>query len=119
MIAAGMSAFFIFILGATYTGRLPVIMPIVYGAMSIAAFVIYAIDKSAAKQGRWRISERTLHLLALAGGWPGALAAQRLLRHKNAKREFQVVFWITVLVNCLALAWYVTPPVVRLVELVG
>ena len=46
-----------------------------------------------------------MHLLALAGGWPGALAAQRLLRHKSSKRSFQLTFWATVVVNGGALAW--------------
>jgi uncharacterized membrane protein YsdA (DUF1294 family) len=46
-----------------------------------------------------------LHLFALAGGWPGALIAQRLLRHKTKKQSFQVVFWATVALNCGILGW--------------
>ena len=46
-----------------------------------------------------------LHLLGIIGGWPGALLAQRLLRHKNSKQSFQVVFWITVLLNCAGVFW--------------
>ena len=63
------------------------------------AFVAYAADKAAAAARRWRTPESTLHLLSLIGGWPGALLAQQLLRHKTAKREFRLVFWATVLLN--------------------
>lgn len=79
-----------------------------YLIASVIAFIVYAIDKSAAKHNRWRTKETTLHLLALVGGWPGALAAQKLLRHKTRKRSFQIVFWITVILNCCALAWALT-----------
>jgi uncharacterized membrane protein YsdA (DUF1294 family) len=73
--------------------------------MSAATFLLYAFDKWAARTGRWRVPERTLHLLALAGGWPGGFIAQRLLRHKSSKRSFQVVFVGSVIINCCALAW--------------
>jgi uncharacterized membrane protein YsdA (DUF1294 family) len=48
-------------------------------------------------------------MLALAGGWPGALVAQTLLRHKSRKQPFRSVFRATVLLNCAALAWLLTP----------
>lgn len=73
--------------------------------LSVAAFVLYRTDKSAATRGAWRISESTLQFVSLLGGWPGALLAQRVYRHKTRKQEFQVVFWAAVVVNCVALAW--------------
>ncbi len=75
-----------------------------YGLMSLLTFTVYAIDKSAARRGARRVPERSLHLLALFCGWPGALLAQQLLRHKTVKPAFRLVFWSTVLGN-LALAW--------------
>jgi uncharacterized membrane protein YsdA (DUF1294 family)/cold shock CspA family protein len=92
--------------GAAFAGRLPVEVSGFYLAASAVAFLAYAFDKSAARNGRWRTQESTLHLIGLAGGWPGALAAQRLLRHKSRKQSFQVVFWATVVLNCCALAWF-------------
>jgi uncharacterized membrane protein YsdA (DUF1294 family)/cold shock CspA family protein len=78
-----------------------------YVGLSAVALLAYAIDKSAAVAGRWRIAEQTLHLLSLAGGWPGALLAQQFLRHKTSKLSFVSVFWFTVLLNVGAFAaWH-------------
>lgn len=77
-----------------------------YIAASAAAFIAYGVDKSAAQSGRWRTPERTLHVLSLIGGWPGALIAQRVFRHKSRKQSFRTAFYVTIAVNCLAvLVW--------------
>ncbi len=86
-----------------------------YAGMSVVTFIAYAMDKSAAKRGDWRTPERTLHLLALAGGWPGALCAQQLLRHKSSKAPFRYVFWATVFVNVVGFVLLFTP-FVRLLQ---
>ncbi|RQP22295.1 DUF1294 domain-containing protein [Piscinibacter terrae] len=70
-----------------------------YAAASLLAFFAYALDKSAARHGRRRTSESSLHFLSLACGWPGALLAQQLLRHKSSKTSFVARFWATVIVN--------------------
>lgn len=98
-------AFFAALVGAVALGRLPVAVPAACLAMSVLTFAVYALDKSAAQQGRWRTREQTLHLLAFAGGWPGAMAAQRLLRHKSRKASFRAVFWFTVVANVALVAW--------------
>ena len=79
---------------------------LLYLAASAATIVVYAVDKSAAKQGRWRVSETTLHLLAIFGGWPGALVAQQIFRHKSRKPSFQAAFLLTVVLNCALLWWF-------------
>lgn len=73
-----------------------------YGALSVVALLAYALDKSAAVAGGWRASEQSLLLLGLAGGWPGGLLAQQLLRHKSKKASFRNAFWGTVVVNVTA-----------------
>ena len=80
-------------------GDTPIWLPLVYLGVSLATIVAYAMDKSAAQRGEWRTPEQTLHLLALFGGWPGALIAQQTLRHKSSKREFRSVFWVTLVLN--------------------
>ena len=77
-----------------------------YLFFSVIAFFNYARDKSAARSGQRRITERRLLIIGLAGGWPGALLAQQTLRHKTAKRSFQLQFWVSVVVNLLALGWF-------------
>lgn len=89
-------------------GRLPLGVMGVYVAASVIAFGMYGYDKFSAKVGRWRTPEKTLLTLGLIGGWPGALLAQEWIRHKSSKVSFQVVFWITVAINCAVLAWIVT-----------
>ncbi|MBE9037687.1 DUF1294 domain-containing protein [aff. Roholtiella sp. LEGE 12411] len=66
---------------------------ILYPIMSLITFRLYADDKSRAKQGRWRVPEKTLHLCELMGGWLGAFIAQQKLHHKSSKLSYQVVFW--------------------------
>ena len=81
----------------------------VYSAMSMATFIVYALDKRAAVRGGWRVAEGTLHGLSLACGWPGALLAQQLLRHKSAKQSFRRLYWLTVVINIAAFGAVFTP----------
>ena len=71
--------------------------------LNVFTFFAYWQDKCAAGKGAWRISESTLHLWSLAGGWPGAWFAQQMLRHKSSKQSFRETYWATVVLNCAAL----------------
>ncbi|WP_229800729.1 MULTISPECIES: DUF1294 domain-containing protein [Halomonadaceae] len=83
-----------------------------YAAASVVTYATYAWDKRAAIKKRQRVSEKTLHWLALLGGWPGAWCAQQQLRHKTQKTAFRRVFWVTVVLNlaCLAAVLALTQP---------
>ena len=65
---------------------------------SLIAFVAHGRDKRAARLGRRRTPERTLHLLELIGGWPGALLAMTIFRHKTRKASYFLVTALIVLV---------------------
>lgn len=108
--------FLLLVAGAVFAGRLPVVVLGLYLVASLVAFFAYAVDKSAAQRNQWRTQESTLHLFGLVGGWPGALAAQRLLRHKSAKASFQFTFWITIVLNCGALGWLLSPSGARALQ---
>ncbi|MFY0727493.1 DUF1294 domain-containing protein [Pseudomonas sp. NFX15] len=70
-----------------------------YGLVSVVTFFLYWSDKRKARAEQWRTPENVLHALELAGGWPGALLAQQVFRHKTRKVSFQLVFWIIVLLH--------------------
>lgn len=100
----GLAALFVtLIAGLALVGRLPWAIPALYVGLSLATFYIYTKDKAAAERGQWRTPEGTLLLWGLLGGWPGALIAQKLRRHKSRKQPFQLFFWLTVLLNCSVL----------------
>ena len=91
--------FFLIYLVTDILWRVPGWVAVCYLVLSVVCFVFYAIDKSAATAGRRRTPEATLLLLGCAGGWPGAILAQQLLRHKSNKAAFQSVFGASVMVN--------------------
>jgi uncharacterized membrane protein YsdA (DUF1294 family)/cold shock CspA family protein len=103
------SAFISAIVGLVLFNKLPLIILVLYIAVSALTFGLYVKDKSAAQTGKWRTSESTLHLFSLVGGWPGAAIAQSQLRHKSKKLSFKVVYWLTVIINCGILGWLLTP----------
>jgi len=103
-------AAFVFAYGsAALLWRVPLAVGLGYLALSALTFTVYAVDKAAARANRQRTPEKTLHVLALVGGWPGALIAQEWLRHKSVKPAFRMVFWITVAANIAAFLFLASP----------
>lgn len=70
-----------------------------YAVVSVVAFFLYWSDKRKARTDSWRTPENVLHAIELAGGWPGALIAQQMFRHKTRKVSYQVLFWVIVLLH--------------------
>ncbi|MGY4495946.1 DUF1294 domain-containing protein [Pseudomonas sp. TE3610] len=71
----------------------------VYVLASLVAYGLYWRDKHQARREGQRTPEKLLHAAELLGGWPGALVAQQVFRHKTRKVSYQVVFWLIVLVH--------------------
>lgn len=98
------TAFFSILAYMIVVGELSIAVLGFYLVLSVITFFLYEQDKSAARKRQWRTQESTLHLFSLLGGWPGALVAQKLFRHKHKKQAFQVIFWFTVLMNWVLIA---------------
>jgi uncharacterized membrane protein YsdA (DUF1294 family) len=73
--------------------------------INVATFAAFWQDKRAARQGLWRIPERTLLTLALLGGSPAVWLAGRIFRHKTRKTSFRVPFAIVVMMQITALLY--------------
>ena len=72
---------------------------LLYPLASLLTVFFYMHDKRQALDDGWRVPENTLHLLELFGGWPGALIAQQLFRHKTRKASFLFVLWSIILLH--------------------
>lgn len=73
---------------------------IVLLVMSAITFIIYGLDKRAAKLNVWRTPERRLLLFGFAGGALGGLLGMVFFHHKTRK----FYFW---LINLLGLTWQI------------
>jgi uncharacterized membrane protein YsdA (DUF1294 family)/cold shock CspA family protein len=110
------ATFLALVVGMVAMDKLPLMVLIAYFVASCVAYLAYVFDKAASLKGQWRTPESTLHLFSLVGGWPGAMLAQQTLRHKTQKLSFQVTYWVTVVLNCAALGWLLSPTGMRTVK---
>lgn len=74
-------------------------------AMNLIAFIAMGIDKKRAKAHAWRIPERTLFLLAAAGGSLGAWLGMYAFRHKTKHWYFVAGMPALVFVHAAILVW--------------
>lgn len=73
---------------------------------SLVAAIAYGLDKWKATRNAWRIPEFWLQTFALCGGWPGAVLAQQLFRHKTQKISFRIVLTAIILLHASLILWY-------------
>lgn len=64
------------------------IIGIYYICVNVIAFILYGLDKKYAREGRWRIPEKTLLGIALIGGAAGAWIGMQTFRHKTKHMSF-------------------------------
>ena len=69
-----------------------ILVIIVLAVMNILSFTLMAMDKKAARKGKWRVPERTLFLFTALFGGLGGVLGMHLLRHKTKHWYFRVFF---------------------------
>ena len=62
-----------------------------YICVNIIAFILYGLDKKYAREGRWRIPEKTLLGIAMIGGAAGAWIGMQTFRHKTKHMSFRML----------------------------
>lgn len=86
--------------GSLFTSR-PFIMWLLL--VNLLTLVIYGADKLSAHKAWRRVPESTLLVFGVVGGWPGAMVAQQVFRHKTQKQPFKTWFFISVILSALAM----------------
>ena len=80
----------------------------VYLFMNILGLVIMGIDKKRAIHHQYRISERTLWLVALCGGAVGTTIGMQVYRHKTKHLTFKIGFPTLAIVDVILFLYYLT-----------
>jgi uncharacterized membrane protein YsdA (DUF1294 family) len=99
--------FYVSIITLILTEKLHAFLLFYYLILGLLTYFIYKKDKKASHRSTWRVSEKTLHILSLLGGWTGAYLAQQTLRHKTQKRSFKVIFMLTIALNLIFLLVFI------------
>lgn len=73
--------------------------------VNTVSFCLFAGDKRRARQGGWRIPERTLFLWAIVGGALGGLLGMYVFRHKTQHIIFKWGFPLIILLQ-LSFVYY-------------
>ena len=58
--------------------------------ISIVGFILPPVDKSRAKNGEWRIPEKSLFIVSLLGGAVAMLVSMKIFRHKTKHKRFMI-----------------------------
>ena len=79
---------------------------IYYICVNIIAFILYGLDKKYAREGRWRIPEKTLLGIAMIGGAAGAWIGMQTFRHKTKHMSFRTLVPLFAVVHVWMLVRY-------------
>ena len=74
-------------------------------AINLAAFLTFGADKRRARRHEWRVSEKTLFLLALLGGSLGAVFGMCAFHHKTRHWYFRRGLPAIFLAHCALAIW--------------
>jgi uncharacterized membrane protein YsdA (DUF1294 family) len=74
---------------------------------SLVTFLVYGYDKAQARNGGWRVPEKVLHILALAGGFAGGWAGRSVFRHKTKKVFFTFILAVSTLLHLAIWYWLI------------
>ena len=76
----------------------------VIALMNIAAFALMGHDKRCARQGNWRVPEKTLFLVTACFGGLGGVLGIKVFHHKTQHWYFKVFFPVLLVVQIALLA---------------
>ena len=98
-----------FMLIASFSKLLPPYTLLFVSLMNGLSYWLYGLDKEAAQLGNKRVPEQSLHVVDALGGWCGGWLAQQKLCHKTQKQAFQKIYYCTIGLHILLIAWLISP----------
>ena len=101
---------FVFALLLRFSFHVQIFFSVLFG-INVSTFLVMFIDKIQAQQSGRRLSERSLYFMTFLGGSLGMICAMYVLRHKNRKWSFQVIIWLLVFLQFLALFFFSAPSI--------
>ena len=78
-----------------------------FSVISLIAVVITLYDKSAAKKGKRRISEKALMLTGFFGGATAMYAVMNAIRHKTKHKKFMVCLPLFIFLHIAVIIFFV------------
>lgn len=73
-------------------------------AINVLAFLLYGIDKRRSIKQQYRISEKTLLLVAFLGGGVGAWLGMKHYRHKTQYLKFTILVPLSIVTTIFLIA---------------
>jgi len=83
--------------------------------INVISFISVGWDKRKAKKRRWRIPEKRLFILAIAGGALGVYFGMQHFRHKTQHRKFTVGIPVLIILNIVVFYYLVLYGINKLV----
>ena len=72
--------------------------------MNIVSFALMGHDKRCARQGKWRVPEKSLFLVTMCFGGLGGVLGMKVFHHKTQHWYFRVFFPVLLIVQIAVLA---------------
>jgi len=73
--------------------------------INLISAAVCVFDKKRAVRNKWRVSEKSLMLLAVLGGGVGMYAAMLAVRHKTRKKKFMIGIPVIIIIETAALIY--------------
>ena len=71
--------------------------------MNIVSFALMGHDKKRARQGKWRVPEKTLFLVTACFGGLGGVLGMKVFHHKTQHWYFKVFFPVLLVIQVVVL----------------
>lgn len=81
---------------------------IYFALINLLGAIVNIVDKVKAKLDKYRIPEKVLWCIGIAGGAFGSYVTMQIIRHKTRKKAFAIIFPILSIIQVALLIYFVS-----------